>query len=59
MYIDTQISIWLTGTLNKSKGKSNPYKGSEFIFFLNNSASSPPPPDGDKSEKESSQKKLK
>lgn len=58
MYIDTQISIWLTGTLNKSKGNSNPYKGSEFILFLNNSASFFPP-DGDKSEKESSQKKLK
>lgn len=50
------MSIWLTESLNKRKGKRNPYKGSEFILFLNNSASFFPP-DGNKNAKESSQKK--
>lgn len=36
MSINTQMSIWATGTLSKSKGKSNPDK---CIIFLNNSAS--------------------
>ena len=54
MYIDTQMSIWLTGTLTKSKRKNNPYKEGEFIIFLNTSVSFFP--DKDKIEKENSQK---
>lgn len=48
MSINTQTSIWGTGTLNKSKGKSNPDK---CILFLNNSASFFPGEDKNKKKK--------
>ena len=32
MYIDIQMSIWTTGALTKSKGKSNPYKWVNLLY---------------------------
>lgn len=54
MSINTQTSIWGTGPLNKSKGKSNPDK---CIIFLNNSASFFPDEDKNEGGKKTARKK--